>query len=309
MRIRTTAAAVALAVLLGTMALAPRAGAQIPKNIVNAFTGVTEGTIEFPGIFGETIDGVIPAGVKLDLASFDENQIMALSWELHPTTFAVVTLRLTAREGVYPCDSVAEHGPCSYRELNLVPEFSDLSDFSYGVARHSCPAPPPPPVPGEPTASVICNPVAVPSNLVQLVDPDSDGDGILDGVDNCPFDPNPLQEDTDGDGDGDACDGDLDQDGVIDALDACVPTAAGQVVDVSGCSIADLCPCGNDWKNRGTYVACTVKAAISFAKQGLITKREAVQTGLGSVNDQCGEAKVKSVLKKIAKIIEELDNL
>lgn len=35
---------------------------------------------------------------------------------------------------------------------------------------------------------------------------DGDGDGVLDGVDNCPDVSNPQQEDGDGDGAGDACD-------------------------------------------------------------------------------------------------------
>ena len=41
-----------------------------------------------------------------------------------------------------------------------------------------------------------------------VCDPDDDNDGFADDDDNCPFSPNPLQEDCDGDLLGDACDGD-----------------------------------------------------------------------------------------------------
>lgn len=45
---------------------------------------------------------------------------------------------------------------------------------------------------------------------------DTDGDGILDNVDNCPYIANPNQEDNDGDGEGDVCDTDDDDDGTSD---------------------------------------------------------------------------------------------
>lgn len=54
---------------------------------------------------------------------------------------------------------------------------------------------------------------------------DLDGDGVLNGDDNCPFTPNPAQADSDGDGIGNECDVrndlDLDQDGVLNHQDNC----------------------------------------------------------------------------------------
>jgi cysteine-rich repeat protein len=54
------------------------------------------------------------------------------------------------------------------------------------------------------------------------LNPDTDGDGTLDGVDNCPLTVNPAQTDTDNDGLGDVCDDDDDGDGASDA-DDCEP--------------------------------------------------------------------------------------
>ncbi len=50
---------------------------------------------------------------------------------------------------------------------------------------------------------------------------DTDGDGVVDGADNCPLTANANQTDTDGDGIGDACDADDDNDGVADGIDNC----------------------------------------------------------------------------------------
>ncbi len=66
---------------------------------------------------------------------------------------------------------------------------------------------------------------------------DEDGDGITDGVDNCPSVPNPDQADAEGDGVGDACDPDDDNDGIEDWADAC-PTEPAANLDANG----DGCP-------------------------------------------------------------------
>jgi len=50
---------------------------------------------------------------------------------------------------------------------------------------------------------------------------DTDGDGVIDGVDNCRVTPNTPQTDTDGDFVGDACDADIDGDGLLNPVDPC----------------------------------------------------------------------------------------
>ena len=69
---------------------------------------------------------------------------------------------------------------------------------------------------------------------------DTDNDGILDNVDNCPLIANADQADLDGDGVGDVCDDDTDNDGVPDAEDLCNDTPANAVVDVTGCTVFSL---------------------------------------------------------------------
>ena len=62
-------------------------------------------------------------------------------------------------------------------------------------------------------------------------DPDSDGDGVLDEVDNCRTVPNPSQDDGDIDGVGDACEG-VCGDGEVVAGEACDD---GGVLPGDGC--------------------------------------------------------------------------
>lgn len=52
--------------------------------------------------------------------------------------------------------------------------------------------------------------------LINIIVPDSDEDGLFDDVDNCVMESNPEQVDTDNDGEGDVCDFDDDNDGLPD---------------------------------------------------------------------------------------------
>lgn len=80
------------------------------------------------------------------------------------------------------------------------------------------------------------------STTLTVVDPDSDSDGVIDANDNCVYDANPAQTDTDSDGYGDECDSDYDGDGVDNTFpDNCplVPNADQQDSDVDG--IGNVC--------------------------------------------------------------------
>ena len=70
---------------------------------------------------------------------------------------------------------------------------------------------------------------------------DSDGDGVIDILDNSPFVANPDQSDEDGDGVGDATD-DADHDGVWNPYDTCEDTPYDTIVDADGCAIFYLAP-------------------------------------------------------------------
>ena len=68
---------------------------------------------------------------------------------------------------------------------------------------------------------------------------DPDGDGVVDGFDNCGSAANADQADQDGDGAGNVCDADRDGDGVPNASDACPEQA---VATASGCPAAPPAP-------------------------------------------------------------------
>lgn len=84
---------------------------------------------------------------------------------------------------------------------------------------------------------------------------------------------------------------DADGDGVDDAADQCADTVPGDVVDATGCSIAQYCPCDNDWKNHGKYVSCVSHAANDFADTGLITEAEKGAIVSAAGRSDCGKKK------------------
>ena len=77
-------------------------------------------------------------------------------------------------------------------------------------------------------------------------DPDSDDDGVEDREDNCRLVVNPEQEDTDEDGLGDLCEGDLDGDGVLDEQDNCPRLANADQADLDEDGLGDLCDPDDD---------------------------------------------------------------
>ena len=104
---------------------------------------------------------------------------------------------------------------------------------------------------------------------------DSDGDGVIDDIDNCPTAANTSQVDADRDGRGDTCDGDDDGDGVADGDDRCPSTAAGAPVLSTGCSLAETCPTTGDWRNHGAYVSCVADAVSGLTQRGALTGAQA----------------------------------
>ncbi len=75
---------------------------------------------------------------------------------------------------------------------------------------------------------------------------DADGDGVLDGLDNCPGEPNPEQADLDGDLAGDACDLDDDADSIPDLLDNCVLVPNPGQLDLDSDGLGDACDDDDD---------------------------------------------------------------
>ncbi|MDQ2657337.1 MAG: thrombospondin type 3 repeat-containing protein [Bacteroidota bacterium] len=75
---------------------------------------------------------------------------------------------------------------------------------------------------------------------------DSDGDGIADVTDNCPYTTNPNQDDANGNGIGDVCDADADGDGIANSADNCPYTSNADQKDTNNDGIGDVCDGDSD---------------------------------------------------------------
>ena len=127
------------------------------------------------------------------------------------------------------------------------------------------------------------------------MNPDADGDGVFDNVDNCPTVANANQANNDGEAFGDACDINDDGDGTGDTTDLCPATPAGAVVDPStGCSIDQLCPCAGPrgqsvpWKNQGQHQSCVANTATTFVNAGLVTAAVKSAIVSAAAHSNCG---------------------
>lgn len=97
---------------------------------------------------------------------------------------------------------------------------------------------------------------------------DRDLDGVLDGVDNCPDDPNPQQLDTDEDTLGAACDPDDDADGVEDALEIGL-----------GAQFHEAGSLPEHWACRSGGLGCGIVAGINPCADGVDNDGDGVVDG------------------------------
>lgn len=86
---------------------------------------------------------------------------------------------------------------------------------------------------------------------------------------------------------------DTDADGVPDGEDLCPSTDAGAIVDDAGCSIEQLCPCNDPWRNQAEYFKCVRRTSACFLADGLITQRERYSIFRDALRSNCGRGRAR----------------
>ena len=138
-----------------------------------------------------------------------------------------------------------------------------------------------------------------------------DGDGVPDALDNCPANPNPAQEDGDGDGLGDACDAcptdaanDADQDSICGDVDACPADPANDADGDGVCGDADNCPTARERRSgerrrrrarrtpaiRARPTRRTTRTATASARPPTTARRSRTPTRPNDDGDGIGDA-------------------
>jgi OOP family OmpA-OmpF porin len=167
----------------------------------------------------------------------------------------------------------------------------------------AAPVPAPTPAPTPAPVKVAPAPVPTPEPVKVVVPPaDSDRDGVIDALDQCPGTPAGVSVNSKG------CPVDSDNDGVADYLDKCPSTPAGVAVDTKGCpvdsdndGVADyLDKCPNT--PAGVVVdakGCAVEAAKRFCDKPAVVEIE-FDTNKSEV-----KAKYHDELDKIGSFLKE----
>lgn len=114
---------------------------------------------------------------------------------------------------------------------------------------------------------------------------DCDNDGVLDYLDQCPNTPAGQSVNVRGCSPSQL---DTDLDGVTDPLDQYPNTPGGEAVNAQGAGISQLCPCNGPWTSHTAYVSCVTKTASTFRRAKLISSADQMRITRAASRSTCG---------------------